>query len=69
MLGAHAHTYLYEAGGAAALGGVVLTPIRNTDDGELDLDELKAELETPSGPAFRAARAGRAGKHAQPLRR
>jgi len=52
VLGARAHTYLYEAGGAAALGGVVLTPIRNTDDGEFALDELKAELETPSDPHF-----------------
>ena len=52
VLGAHAHTYLYEAGGAAALGGVVMTPIRNNDDGEFALDELKAELETPPDPHF-----------------
>ena len=52
VLGARAHTYLYEAGGAAALGGVVLTPIRNTDDGEFALDELKSELETPPDPHF-----------------
>lgn len=52
VLGARAHTYVYEAGGAAALGGVVLTPIRNTDDGEFALDELKTELETPSDPHF-----------------
>ena len=52
VLGARAHTYLYEAGGAAALGGVVLTPIRNTDDGEFALDELNSELETPSDPHF-----------------
>ena len=44
VLGARAHTYLYEAGGAAALGGVVLTPMRNTDDGEFDLDELESEV-------------------------
>ena len=35
---------MYEAGGASALGGVVLAPIHNTDDGELDIDELKNEL-------------------------
>ena len=52
VLGSRAHTYLYEAGGASALGGVVLTPIRNTDDGEFALDELKSELETPSDPHF-----------------
>lgn len=52
VLGARAHTYLYEAGGAAALGGVVLTPVRNADDGELDLDALREELATPSDPHF-----------------
>ena len=52
VLGARAHTYVYEAGGAAALGGVVLTPIRNTDEGEFALVELKSELETPSDPHF-----------------
>src|ERR1700745_2866204 len=43
LLGAQAHTYLYEAGGAAALGGVVMTPIQNNPSGELDLDELRDE--------------------------
>ena len=52
VLGSRAHTYLYEAGGASALGGVVLTPVRNTDEGEFALDELKAELATPSDPHF-----------------
>ncbi|HZO81536.1 MAG TPA: low-specificity L-threonine aldolase [Candidatus Binataceae bacterium] len=52
VLGARAHTYLYEAGGAAALGGVVMTPVRNTDDGELDPDELEAELATPADVHF-----------------
>jgi threonine aldolase len=44
IVGAQSHTNLYEAGGASALGGVVLTAIRNTDDGELDLDELRREV-------------------------
>ena len=52
FLGSHAHSYVYEAGGAAALGGVVTTPIRNTDEGELDLDELRAELERPPDAHF-----------------
>jgi len=52
FLGAQAHTYLYEAGGAAALGGIVMTPIRNTDHGELDLDELREELERPPDGHF-----------------
>jgi threonine aldolase len=52
FLGAQAHTYVYEAGGAAALGGIVMTPIRNTELGELDLDELREELEKPSDAHF-----------------
>ena len=52
FLGAQAHTYVYEAGGAAALGGIVMTPIRNTDQGELDLDELREELEKPADAHF-----------------
>jgi len=47
FLGAQAHTYVYEAGGAAAFGGIVMTPIRNTADGKLDLDELREEVEQP----------------------
>jgi threonine aldolase len=52
LLGSRAHSYVYEAGGAAALGGVVMTPVRNTDNGELELDELRAELERPPDAHF-----------------
>jgi len=52
FLGDQAHTYLYEAGGAAALGGIVMTPIRNTPDGELDLEQLREELERPADVHF-----------------
>jgi threonine aldolase len=45
ILGSQAHTYVYEAGGAAALGGIVMTPIHNNEVGEFDLDELRAEIE------------------------
>ncbi len=54
FLGAEAHTYVYEAGGAAAFGGIVMTPIRNTADGELDLDQLREELERPPDLHFAA---------------
>jgi threonine aldolase len=47
FLGSQAHTYVYEAGGASAFGGIVITPIRNTTDGRLELDELCEELERP----------------------
>jgi threonine aldolase len=52
FLGSQAHSYVYEAGGAAALGGIVMTPIHNTADGELDLDALCTELERPSEAHF-----------------
>ena len=42
LLGARAHTYLYEAGGAAALGGVVMTPSATPTTANLTLDELRA---------------------------
>jgi threonine aldolase len=52
FLGSQAHTYVYEAGGAAALGGVVMTPIENHPGGELDLDQLRDELERPPDAHF-----------------
>ncbi len=52
FLGSQAHSYVYEAGGAAALGGVVMTPIQNNAGGELDLDELRDELERPPDAHF-----------------
>ncbi|MGA2410409.1 MAG: low-specificity L-threonine aldolase [Candidatus Binataceae bacterium] len=55
FLGAQAHTYVFEAGGAAALGGIVMTPIRNTDSGELDLEQLREELERPPDAHFAPA--------------
>lgn len=54
FLGSQAHTYVYEAGGAAAFGGVVMTPINNSVDGELDLDHLRDELERPPDAHFAA---------------
>ena len=68
IVGADSHTNLYEAGGASALGGIVLTAIANTDDGELDTGELAREWgRRPT--SFRAAVAGGHREHAQPLRR
>jgi threonine aldolase len=52
FLGAQAHSYVYEAGGAAALGGVVMTPIQNSAGGELDLAQLCDELERPPDAHF-----------------
>jgi threonine aldolase len=52
IVGSQSHTNLYEAGGASALGGIVLTTIANTDDGELDIGELRRELGTPADDHF-----------------
>jgi threonine aldolase len=52
IVGSQSHTNLYEAGGASALGGIVLTAIANTDGGELDTDELARELATPADDHF-----------------
>jgi threonine aldolase len=52
IVGAQSHTNLYEAGGASALGGIILTAIENTDDGELELDDLERELATPPDAHF-----------------
>jgi threonine aldolase len=52
FLGSQAHTYVYEAGGAAALGSIVMTPIQNSPEGELDLEQLREELERPADAHF-----------------
>jgi threonine aldolase len=52
LLGSEAHTYVYEAGGAAAFGGIVMTPIRNVEGGEIDLEQLREELERPPDAHF-----------------
>jgi threonine aldolase len=52
IVGAESHTNLYEAGGASALGGIVLAPVANTEAGELELDGLKRELGTSNDDHF-----------------
>ncbi|QDP00903.1 low-specificity L-threonine aldolase [Thalassotalea sp. PS06] len=44
IVGQHYHTYLYEAGGAAALGGIVPQPIPVSADGSLAADAIKAVI-------------------------
>jgi threonine aldolase len=52
LVGSLSHTFLYEAGGASALGGVVFMPIANLTTGELDLEALQADLTQPDDPHF-----------------
>jgi threonine aldolase len=44
IMGDQAHTFLKEAGGVAALGGVHTYTLRNHADGTIDLDELRSAI-------------------------
>ena len=44
IVGQAAHTYRYEAGGAAVLGSVQPQPLENRPDGTLDLAEVEAAI-------------------------
>jgi len=44
ILGSQAHTFLFEAGGISALGGIHSRQVQNQPDGTLDLDEVEAAI-------------------------
>ena len=44
IVGQTAHTYKYEQGGAASLGGIVPQPIEFEEDGSLDLAKIEAKI-------------------------
>lgn len=44
IVGDQAHTFYYEQGGMAALGGIQPRTLRNRPDGTLDLDEIVAAI-------------------------
>lgn len=48
LLGDESHIYVYEAGGASALGGLVYRPLPTLPDGTLDGAALEAALATPA---------------------
>ena len=47
IVGDESHTLHFEAGGAFALGGLGLRPVRNDERGNLDLDQLRATIREP----------------------
>ena len=55
ILGQDAHTYRYEAGGMAVLGGIQPQPIENKPDGTLDLDKVESAIK-PDDPHFAVTR-------------
>jgi threonine aldolase len=56
IVGDQAHTYVYEQGGMAALGGIHPRVLRNQPDGTLDLAEIAAALRDPTNPHFPKSR-------------
>ena len=44
ILGDKAHTYMYEAGGIAAFGGVHPRTLSNAKNGTIDLDQIEAAV-------------------------
>jgi len=55
ILGMEAHSYRYEAGGAAVLGSIQPQAIANRADGSLDLAEVEAAIK-PDDPHFAKTR-------------
>ncbi|KFN50033.1 low-specificity L-threonine aldolase [Arenimonas composti] len=56
LVGADAHTYKYEGGGAAVLGSVQPQPIPHAADGTLPLDALAAAIKPEGDPHFARTR-------------
>jgi threonine aldolase len=44
IIGDRSHTYLYEAGGVSALGGIHTFVVKNRDDGTVPQDEIEAAI-------------------------
>ncbi len=44
IMGDQAHTFLYEAGGSAVLGGIHPRPLMNRPDGTLDIGQIEAAI-------------------------
>jgi threonine aldolase len=55
ILGQEAHSYRYEAGGAAVLGSIQPQAVANRPDGSLDLAEVEAAIK-PEDPHFARTR-------------
>ena len=56
LVGADAHTYKYEGGGAAVLGSIQPQPVPHAADGTLPLDALAAAIKPAGDPHFARTR-------------
>jgi len=56
IMGNLAHTFLFEGGGIAALGGVHPNTIPNRPDGTLALEDMHAALRDPANPHYPLSR-------------
>ncbi|MBC7254780.1 MAG: low-specificity L-threonine aldolase [Chloroflexi bacterium] len=52
IMGDKAHTFLYEAGGVSALGGIHVHTVPNTPNGGMDLAEVEAAIRPPNNIHF-----------------
>ncbi len=52
IMGHLAHTFLFEAGGSAAVGGIHPHTVPNQPDGTLDLDDIEAAIRPPDDPHY-----------------
>jgi threonine aldolase len=55
ILGDRSHTFLFEQGGMASLGGITPHPVPNQEDGTLDLDDIEGAVR-PDNPHFPVSR-------------
>jgi threonine aldolase len=55
IVGQHAHTYMYEGGGAAVLGSIQPQPLDYEADGTLNLERVQAAIK-PDDPHFARTR-------------
>jgi threonine aldolase len=56
IMGHRAHTFLFEAGGTSAVGGIHPRTVPNQPDGTLDLDDVAAAIRDPGNPHYPRSR-------------
>ncbi|PKI32155.1 probable low-specificity L-threonine aldolase 1 [Punica granatum] len=49
ILGDNCHIHIYENGGISTIGGVHPRPVKNNEDGTMDIDRIEAAIRDPSG--------------------